>query len=224
MENPTDTTDTHHIPDAHSFARWVRAVDRLLWQERAAALTADDISPRDARLLHVLASDHASTLLAHLSHRGKRLRRLAERGWVAEADGTWSLTDAGRAAADRLAQRANELGSRPSEAVSTDELAAASRTLEAVARALGWREGESREGRHPHHPGGFGPRGHRFGHGRHGFGPGAHGFGPRERVHGGRDRHGDDVADRDSRHGDAESAYERGFAAGFSEGRTAASA
>lgn len=217
MENPTDTTATHHIPDAHSFARWVRAADRLLWQEHAAALTADDISPRDARLLHVLASDHASTLLAHLSHGGKRLRRLAERGWVAEADGTWSLTDAGRAAADRLGQRANELGSRLSEAVSTDDLAAASTTLEAVARALGWREGESREGRHPHHPGGFDPRGHRFGHGRHGFGPG-------ERVRGGGGRAGDRCADRDSRHGDAENAYERGFAAGFSEGRTAASA
>lgn len=223
MENPTDTTDTHHTPDAHSFARWVRAVDRLLWQERAAALTADDIGPRDARVLHVLTSDHASKLLAHLSHGGKRLRRLAERGWVAEANGTWSLTDAGRAAADRLAQRTEELTARLSEAVSSDELAAASTTLEAVARTLGWREGESREG-HAHHPGGFGPRAHRFGHGRHGFGPGEHGFGPRERLRGGVARHGDGFVDRDARRADAESAYERGFAAGFAEGRTAASA
>jgi len=227
MENPTDTPHTDNPdtdasgkdnrPDVRSFTRWVRVVDRLLWQERAAALTTEDVSPRDVRLLHVLASDRASELLTHLPHGGKRLRRLVERGWVAEANGTWSLTDAGRAAADRLSRRTDEFGSRLIDAVPAEELAAASSTLEAVARALGWHEDESPEGRHPHHRGGFGPRGHRFGPHRHGFGPG-------ERFRGGMDRRGEGCVDHGSRHGDAESAYERGFAAGFSEGRTATSA
>lgn len=226
METSTDTPDTTPTaPDHRDFARWVRVVDRALWRERAAALAADDIRPREARLLHALASDRAAevlTRLRHLPHGGKSLRRLAQRGWIAENDGTWSLTDAGRTAADGLSRHADELGARLREAVAPDDLTAASATLEAVARTLGWQEGDAREGRHPHHRGGFGPRGHRFGPHRHGFGPGGRGFGPGFR--GDAERGADGHHDRSPRHRDAESASERGFAAGFTEGRTAASA
>lgn len=223
MENLTDTPDTPDtpdttptVPDHRAFARAVRRVGRALWQERAAAFTADDIGPREARLLHVLASDRAAELREHLPHGGKRLRRLAERGWVTETDGAWTLTEAGRAAAQRLTHRAEAIGTRLDDAVSAEQLASATTTLEAIARALGAEEGDSREGSPRHGHGGFGPHDHRFGPRRHGFGPGA-------RVRGG-DRHGEGCRDHAPRQHDAESAYERGFAVGFREGRTSAGA
>lgn len=221
MENLTDTPETTPaVPDQRAFTREVRRVARALSQERAAAFTADDIGPREVRLLHLLASDRAADLPEHLPHGGKRLRRLAERGWATETDGTWTLTEAGRAAAQRLTQhlthRREEIGTRLAEAVSADELASATTTLEAVARALDAPDGDGPEG-HPRH------RRHGFGPGTHGFGPGAHGFGPG--AHGrGRAHHGEGCRDHAPRQRDAESAYERGFAAGFSEGRTAAGA
>ncbi|ODU76249.1 MAG: hypothetical protein ABT08_09910 [Microbacterium sp. SCN 71-21] len=73
-----------------------------------------------------------------------------------------------------------EFRERVEAAASADDLATTSRTLEAIARELGWDDsyGMPRPGEFGH-PGG--PRGHRFG---PGFGPGAdsdapHGFGPR---------------------------------------------
>ncbi|RKS92749.1 hypothetical protein DEU37_0139 [Microbacterium sp. AG790] len=207
METSTDTPDnthTPHTPDPLDVVRWARAVDRALWHDRARALAADGIRPREARLLRALASEQAAELLTRLRqhpHGGKGLRRLAERGWIAETDGTWSLTDAGRDAADGLRRQAEQFDARLHEAASAEELAAAGATLDAVARALG-AEGDPGEAHHPRHRGGFGPRGHRFGPHR----------------------------DRSPRHRGAEGAegaeraYERGFAAGFTEGRTAARA
>lgn len=233
METPTDTPDNTHTPttvDGRDFVRAVRAVDRALWHERAQALAADGIRPREARLLRALASDRATevlTRLRQLPRGGKALRRLGERGWIAEADDTWSLTDAGRAAADGLNRRAEELTARLHAAASPEELAAASTTLDAVARALGVEDGERGPGRHHHRPlpEGSGARGHRFGARRHGFvgfGPGGFGPGARAFVAAGRD--GDGCRDHSPRHRDAESAYERGFGAGFTAGRTTAGA
>ncbi len=77
MENLTDIPETTPAaPDQRAFAREVRRVARALWQERAAAFTADDIGPREARLLHLLASERAADLPEHLPHGGKRLRQL----------------------------------------------------------------------------------------------------------------------------------------------------
>lgn len=225
METSTDTPDNAPTaPDPRDFVRSVRSVDRALWHERAQALAANGIRPREARLLRALTSERAVELLSRLRqhpHGGKGLRRLAERGWITETDGTWSLTDAGRAAAEGLNRHAEELDARLRAAASAEELAAASTTLDAVARALG-AEGDPDEGHHPRHRGGFGPRVRRFGPHRHGFGPGGHGFG--RGIHIDAERDGDGCRDRSPRHRDAEGAYERGFTAGFTEGRTAASA
>ncbi|TGY38407.1 hypothetical protein E5344_03990 [Microbacterium laevaniformans] len=173
METPTDTPDnTPTTPDPREFVRSVRAVDRALWHDRARALAADGIRPREARLLRALTSEQAAELLTRLRqhpHGGKGLRRLAERGWIAETDGTWSLTDAGRDAADGLRRHAEQFDAR-----------------------------------------------------LHGFVPDGPGFGRGIHHHAGPD--GEGCRDHSPRQRDAEGAYERGFAAGFSAGRSAASA
>jgi len=216
MENPTDNTEntdnTATIP-TRPLSAWVRTVDRLLARERHAALTTNDVSPRDARVLRLLASDRFGDrreMLTHFPHAGKRLRSLVERGWVTGGHGEWTLTEEGRATAERLTQLRDGLDARITSAVSEDELAAASATLEAVARALGWNEGDRMPRHHPRDHRGFGPGfdlGRGFGHG-HGFGPGfgaGRGFGPhRGALH---DAH------------DAQQAFERGFAAGFEKAR-----
>ena len=73
------------------------------------------------------------------------------------------LTDAGREARDRLEGQVSALRERVAGAVSAEDFATTLRSLEAIARELGWDESQPM------------PRGHRGGR-RHGFG-GWHGAG-----------------------------------------------
>ncbi|MBN9177480.1 MAG: hypothetical protein J0I43_08970 [Microbacterium sp.] len=237
MENSPDTTP------ARPFGYWLRAADRLLAREFASAFEQDGASRRDWRLLSLLAGDASSPALrARLEHRGgKKLRGLIERGWVAETDGAWTLTDEGRAAHARLAEAAGDIRARVSGAVSPEDFATTLASLEAIAIELGWNPDE-RMPRGPRGRRGFGPgrRGPAFGPAfgpglRPGFGPGHHrGFGPDQSADGGcgGDHHGHaghagHRGHRGGHHGHhghagraAETAYERGFDAGFQRGAT----
>lgn len=209
MEN-IDTTPTTPLP----FGRLVRVVDHLIAQEFDTAFQAEDISRREVWLLTLLADDGTdSAVAARLArHGGKKLRRLAERGWIIEDDGAWRLSDGGRAAQARLSERMSDIRTRLGAAVSDEDFATTTASLEAIARELGWDPDE----RTPRPGGGFGPHRRGFGPGfrRHGFGPGLgghvlgeHGFGPRFGPGG---RHGGQAH--------AERAFERGFEAGYSRG------
>ncbi|MGN7966331.1 hypothetical protein ACTJKK_09655 [Microbacterium sp. 22179] len=184
QQNPENTT--------RPFGYWLKAVDRLMAAEFAAAFDreGDEVGRRDWRLLNVVDG----TMPARRPLNEHKLHRLIERGWViADGDGDgWTLTDDGRAAKDRLGAIVDGIRAKVTGAVSEDELATTLASLEKIARAFGWYE-ETPLPRSRRH--GFGPRG-RFGkhagprHGfgrRHGFGPGfgpgrgfgpGHGFGP----------------------------------------------
>lgn len=157
---------------------WLRALDRLISREFAEAFAGEGVDRRDWMLLGVL-SGHVELppFAERFTRRGKRLRRLAERGWVQEqGDGTWALTDEGRAARERLSATVDGIRARVADSVSPEDYATTIASLEAMARGLGWDEGQRM-------PGGFGP-GRRFGRGPGfergpGFGPGfGHGYGP----------------------------------------------
>lgn len=202
---------------------WLRTVDGLIAAEFARALDSDGVDRRDWMLLSAvsgelpgpLASVGADRIAALLARKGKRLRRLEERGWVSQAgDGTWTLTDDGAAVKARLGAIVDGVRTRVAGAVSPEDFATTVTSLEAIARELGWDENAPAF-----------PRGGRFR--RHGFGPG-HGFGPRP----GRDEADPDAMGAEGRgcrdhrgHGHhrrgAEHAYERGFDAGFARGRAA---
>lgn len=174
MNTENEDNENDHLPtDKRPLGYWLRAVDALLTREFAQALEAEGISRRDWMLLNVLSGDvDAPGLSERLARKGKRLRSLEERGWVEETgDGTWTLTEAGRAEKERVGGIVDGIRSRLVDAVGAEAFADTMSSLEAMARELGWDENEG----FGHGPGfghGFGP-GPGFG---HGF-PGGPGFG-----------------------------------------------
>jgi hypothetical protein len=168
MNTEHEDDENEYLPsDKRPLGYWLRAVDALLKREFAQALEAEGISRRDWMLLNVLSGDvDAPGLSERLARKGKRLRSLEDRGWVEEAgDGTWTLTEAGRAEKERIGGIVDGIRSRLVDAVGAEAFATTMSSLEAMARELGWDENEG-FGR------GFGP-GPGFG---RGF-PGGPGFG-----------------------------------------------
>ncbi len=222
---------------------WLRTVDGLLTREFSAAFEAEGVSRRDWMLLSILSGDvDAPRFGGHLARKAKRLRALADRGWVEEqGDGTWTLTDDGRAAKERLAGIVDGIRARVAGAVGPEEFDALTASLQAIARELGWDENTADGFGRGFRPRGFGRRGfahHGFGPG-HGYGPG-HGFAPDghhgHAAHAGHEAHAGHAAHhgchgqgghhghegrRHGGHRHAERAYERGFDAGFARGRAA---
>lgn len=248
--NDFDTEDTS-APDEQAGAQrplgsWLRLVDGLISREFATAVEGEGVTRRDWMLLNALTGDASAPGLAERLARkgGKRLRRLDQLGWAEEqGDGTWTVTDAGREAKERLGEAVSGIRSRVAGAVSPEDYATMIASLEAIARGLGWDETQPFPRGRGFGPGGFGPG--RFGgprpfgpEMRFGFGPGRHrGFGPgaghggslhdhcghghpahahhehRAHEHAGH-RHGH-KGHRGHGARKAERAYERGFAAGF---------
>ncbi|MDY0908195.1 hypothetical protein [Microbacterium sp. CFBP9034] len=267
IENDDIDTGTDTPTGSRPLGYWLRTVDSLLTREFAAAFETEGISRRDWMLLNVLTGDvRAPGFAERLARKGKRLRRLEELGWAEEqGDGTWTVTDEGRAAKERLGAVVDGIRSRVAGAVSPEDFATTLTSLEAIARELGWDESMRfprgrgfgpgrRGGSWPFRPEirfGFGPNLH------HGFEPGrpgrpgtdprhgtSHGAAWHGRAHEGHDgcahdghvegerghghhehpgRHGQGHRGHDRGHR-AETAYERGFAAGFDRGRESGAA
>ena len=172
-DNGTPTPDDG-AARAKPLGYWLRTVDALLSQEFATAFESTGGNRRDWMILNILSGYiDAPGLAERLTRKGKRLQGLADRGWLLErGDGTWTLTDEGRAAQARLAEVVDGIRSRVAGAVSAEDYATTMASLEAIARELGWDENapKMRRGFGP----GFGPWG---GSGGRGF-PGRRGFGP----------------------------------------------
>ena len=201
-DDSPDTTSTGDAPEADSIPTetrplgfWLRAVDALLTREFDAVFTEEGVTRRDWMLLNALSGDVDPGLADRLARRPKRLRTLEKRGWAEEqGDGTWMLTDEGRAARERLSGLVDGIRRRVADSVTPEDLATTLASLEAIARELGGDDITSARGfgrgrfagpRSDDEPDfgrgfrpGFGPG---FGPGfRGGFGPrGGFGFGPR---------------------------------------------
>jgi len=247
--------DNENAPaaDARPLGYWLRTVDAYVSREFARAFEGEDVSRRDWMLLNALSGDvKVPGFAERIARKGKRLRTLEDRGWVEEAgDGTWILTDEGRAAKARLGEVVDGVRSRVAGAVPPEDYATTVASLEAIARELGWSEDERAPwmgfrrgfGRGRGFGPGFGPRPFGFDpEHRHAFGPGfgpgfRPGFGPEgaERwghhahhehgdFHGRGHGHGKAHHGHHGHHGenhDSETAYERGFEAGFRRGQAA---
>ncbi|WP_194396939.1 hypothetical protein [Microbacterium atlanticum] len=179
QDQTPDDGETARPDDRRPLGYWLRVVDALLARELAAALDAEGISRRDWMALNVLSGDvDAPGMAERLARKGKRLRVLEERGWVQEhGDGSWTLTDLGRAEKDRVGAIVDGIRSRVTGAVGDEAYAALTGSLEAIARELGWdAEADERDRRSA----GFGRAGFEAG-SRPGFAPGfrSRGFGPR---------------------------------------------
>lgn len=215
---------------------WLKAVDRLLSAEFAAAFEGQGATRRDWRLLNIVDDSVASDRPL----RGPRVRALAERGWITRIDDSWTLTDEGRAAKDRLSEVVTTIRARVTHAVPAADLATTLATLETLAREFGWDENAPLPRKRRGHFGRrFGGEAHfahdrRFDHGQshsacehadenpahshHGHphhGCDHHG----RHDHSGHRSHHEGGHRRDARHG--ERAFARGFEAGFLRGRDA---
>jgi hypothetical protein len=207
--------------DRRPLGFWLRLVDHELSEAFAAEFGADGLERREWMLLNLIAGDVDDERLAervakHSRKRGGRLfQALAERGWIVESGGTWTLTDEGRAQRDVLKSRVDAIRERVAGAVSPEDYATTVASLEAIARELGW-DGSERMPRGFGPGAGFGPgfghdTGHGFGHdtghddgrgfgpcGRHGHGHGHAGFGM---DHAGFGKDHADAAHGDPHHG-----------------------
>jgi hypothetical protein len=242
-------TSESPIPENTSrpFGYWLKAADRLMAAEFAAAFEGEHASRRDWRILNIVDGSVASDRPLN----GHKLHRLVERGWVTPEGEGWTLTDEGRAAKERLGTLVEEIRAKVAEAVSPEDMATTLASLEKIARAFGWDE-ETPLPRGRRHGFGGPRRGHGFprGFGRpfgRGFGH-DFGHGAEHRADHGADHSVDHEAphgrDRDCGrgrghghpgHGDhghrgqgphraeriAQHAFERGFDAGFTRGRDA---
>ena len=195
---------------------WLRAVDALISREFDTAFADEGATRRDWMLLNALARTvDAPDSGQWLARKGKHLRGLEKRGWADEAgDGTWVLTDEGRAALERLGGVVDGIRRRVADTVAPDDFATTMTTLEAIARELGWDENSVPM------RGGFG-RGFGRDFGR-GFGPGfrpgfGRDFGPGFRA-GHEHHHGYDHG-HGFEHG-PEFAHGRGHGYGYGYGRT----
>ncbi|MCD1267905.1 hypothetical protein B5M43_003450 [Microbacterium sp. MEC084] len=168
MEN---TNDIPASADGRPLGFWLRAVDGLIGRGFEAAFAGERVDRRDWMILNALAGDIdpalAERIRGRVSRRPKRLVRLAERGWVAAVDGEWTLTDEGRAAKARLAEKVDGVRARVSGVVPDEDYATTLRTLEAIARELGGDDAAVlRFGARGHRRRGFAHRAHRGDHGR----------------------------------------------------------
>jgi hypothetical protein len=212
--------ENHENTAQRPIGYWLRIVDDLISREFATALEGEGVSRGDWMILNVLAGDvDAPGFAQRMARRGKRPQRLADIGWVVETADGWQLTDDGRAAKDRLAGIVGGVRERVAGAVSPEDFATTTATLEAIARGLGWDEdAEYRRGFGPAGRHGFGPvRRWRWGH----RGPAAAG------ERGMHDRsHHHERPEHDHPHGRRDRceqrAFERGFDAGFARGRDVA--
>jgi len=197
-------------PASRPLGAWLRLVDRLISREFAAAFADDDVTRRDWMLLNAVSGAVDAPWMT--AHAGKRIARLARRGWIAPVDDGWVLTDAGREARDRLGEKVDAVRAKVAGALADDEFAQLHTSLEAIARGLGWDESQPmppRRGRSPKgrergagwgpfdHGHGFGGYGHEFGERRHH----GHGFGDTERAFNG-PRRGYGQFDREDIHVD----------------------
>ncbi|MDD7961180.1 hypothetical protein [Microbacterium thalli] len=208
----TEQTTQDAAARHRTLAFWARAAGSALAAELDRALAPEGLDRRDWAVLNVVAGTlDAPTLAERVQQGGKRIRALAARGWVEEADGQWRVSDRGRTERERIQALVDAVHARVSDAVPEADLATTLATLQTIARELGWDESAPRR---------FGPRGHR------GFGAG---FGARcGGHHRGEHRGGHRAAGAHHEHDGehprhrGERAFERGFTAGFRAGRDAA--
>jgi hypothetical protein len=143
---------------------WLRVIDRRLDDAMRELFAADGLTRRDWRRLNLVAGTVSDPRLSEkLAARPERVRPLVDRGWVEGEPGAWRLTEAGEAARTSLHERVSSLRARVAGAVSPEDFATTLASLEAIARELGWTEGERMPRRHRR---GFGHRlhGEGFGH------------------------------------------------------------
>lgn len=204
--NIPENTETP-IPAERPIGYWLRVVDRKLDDAMRDLFADEGITRRDWRRLNLIAGTvDDARLRRKITAHPERLAPLVARGWVTDEPGAPRLTEEGEVSYAALRERVAELRSRVAGAVAPDDYRTTLATLEAVARELGWQEGE-RMPRRRHH--GDARRGHSHGRAAHDdrdrrhHGHAHHGHGHEGHAHGheGRAHHGHEHGHHHAHHG-----------------------
>lgn len=180
--NTTDTNNNNENNDTRPFGYWITAVDRLIRAEFATVFEDEGITRRDWRMLNRIDGTYAAPAASDRPLHPRKLRNLLELGWVERTKEGWTLTEPGARAKQRLGAAVDEIRARVAGAVSPEEYATMTASLEKIAREFGWAEGR----RLPRHEGRFGRR-HAGGHRGHHRGERSGHFGPGARFGRGED-------------------------------------
>ncbi|MFF2276964.1 hypothetical protein [Agromyces sp. NPDC058126] len=170
--NSPETTQ-NHTPAQRPIGYWLRVVDRKLDDAMLELFADEGITRRDWRRLNVIAGTVDDTRLrSKLAAHPERLAPLVERGWVTDEPGAPRLTEEGESSYSALLERVTALRSRVAGAVTPEAFRTTLDSLEAIARELGWSEGERMPRRHRRVEGRHGGHGHRehHEHGHRGYG------------------------------------------------------
>lgn len=162
MNSPENTPAP--TPPERPIGFWLRVVDRKLDDAMSDLFADEGITRRDWRRLNVIAGTvDDERLRDKIAAHPERLAPLVDRGWVTDEPGAPRLTEEGEASFAALRERVEGLRSRVAGTVAPDDFRTTLATLEAVARELGWHEGERMPRRRRHgdgHRGGSTHRGH----------------------------------------------------------------
>ncbi|GAA1794706.1 MarR family winged helix-turn-helix transcriptional regulator [Agromyces lapidis] len=190
MTSPENTQ--HPTPAQRPIGYWLRVVDRKLDDAMLELFADEGITRRDWRRLNVIAGTvDDARLRDKIAAHPDRLAPLVERGWVTDEPDAPRLTEEGEASYAALLERVTALRSRVAGSVTPEDFQTTLDSLEAIARELGWSEGERMPRHHRRgekHRGRGHEHGHGHGHHEHGHEHGHHGHG--HRGHGHRDFNG----------------------------------
>jgi hypothetical protein len=138
------------VSDSRPLGFWLKLVDRLLDDRFAAVLEEHGVSRGQWRLLNVVSGDGATAEQVELAVApfqtedgmavSDQLSELMESDWVVLAGAEYRLTERGASAHARLAEVVTELRTDSTDGISSDEYERTVRTLERMARNLGWSE------------------------------------------------------------------------------------
>jgi DNA-binding MarR family transcriptional regulator len=147
------TNDAWGYPDLMTDSRpigfWLRLVDNLINEQFSKTLDEHGVTRLQWQLLNVLASGPKSVIELDSSVRpflvasgdessAEHLTELIESGWVDAMETGYELTERGRGARDRLSNVVAGQRTEMAAGLTEDEYTTTVRTLERVARNLGW--------------------------------------------------------------------------------------
>lgn len=128
---------------------WLKLVDQLIDETSVTVLDEHGVTRRQWQLLNVIAArpstfDELTEEVAPFisadddAELGEYIAELVESEWITVFDERYRMTERGTHAFERLGSVIAQLRSRMSEGVSEEEYDTTVRTLERMARNLGW--------------------------------------------------------------------------------------
>jgi predicted transcriptional regulator len=139
------------MADQRPIGYWLRLVENLINDQFSATLEEHGVTRIQWQLLNVLAAGDSTVMQLDAAVRGflvtggeassiDHLTELIESGWVDATQTGYELTERGHGARDRLSNVVAGQRTEMAAGVTPEDYLTSVRTLEAIARNLGWQD------------------------------------------------------------------------------------